>query len=224
MKKLLLVLFSAGLACNTSAQSLSAGLRTGPGASVDIRNTSDANISWDKEAYFRLETNKRIAVEAFVTHYSSDTKYETREFWGGDFFSAPYYSKISNEVNSNQYTFGASFQYDITCPMMKEHCPVMKNISSFIGLDAGIRYNNEKGTQYGVRDADGVIERMDYTNNYADVLIGLSHTVKYNLSEKFYLISTTRAMLDTKNLSNAPYAISRNDSHIGFKLGVGYNF
>lgn len=219
MKQVLVTLLAVFALSNVNAQSFSAGIRTGLGKSSNITEfcKGNNNLTWDKELYGRYQTNGKLAFESRFSHYSYNQNTPAPIEY---YYEQPSFLRNDGSTLTNSYILGLSAQYNITCSYMKERCPIMKNISSFIGVDVAGVFNNQQYNYTATRTIDNAQIQMSETSSNYNILVGLSHTTIYNLTDKININGTARFMMQPSDFVNA----NSMGSHISFLVGIGYLF
>ncbi|MCB0699936.1 MAG: hypothetical protein H6551_03340 [Chitinophagales bacterium] len=230
MKYLVTIIISTLAFINTEAQTFSAGARTGLGYNVDLSRVGAKDIggystdqfTWDKELYARVETNKRIAVEARFTHYKLSDSYIYPENIG-DIMVSPtiQFTYWDSKSTTNVIVGGISAQVDLTCPYMQDHCPMLKNIRNYIGFDVAGTYAREVINQENTDPTYQVAPRK-YDDKYYFMQYGISHTIIYQVSPSLNINTALRAMIQPSEFSS--YTYSPSNTHISGVFGVGYTF
>ena len=106
---------------------------------------------------------------------------------------------------------------------MKEHCPVFRNIGSYIGVNLGAQYASTEYTHYYKQLSDGIItEEKQQNTGIGNPQIGLSHTFTYSFN-KLYLNSVTSYNFQPWQagmmyLDGSYYP----DSKLSVRIGLGY--
>lgn len=214
----------AGLTNEANAQHFSVGARTGVGTLIEVRKgTKDVqNITWDKEIFLRYETKRRLAFETGITHYKYDYPIDLRdglEYANLDFAPSPY-EFIEGSGTVNAYAINLSAQYDISCPFLKDHCPVFKNLRSYIGINLMPTISSGSQSITSRRKSDGTIFTEESTSPASiDFQAGVSHTLVYTIN-KFYL--TTVVGINYTEFSSYPFIGGPNFKGYA-RIGVGYN-
>jgi|GEM_PF-1667081 len=223
------ILFTTAL---VSAQDFSVGARTGLGKTVVTDRISDGDMksTWDKEFFVRYETKGRLAFEAGATQYS----YQRAGIWHNSgcivdyeplYFEAPTSRNLLTVTDANIIDFSLGVQYDISCPAMKEKCPFMSNLHSFIGANVIGKYAGIETRQVNKRISDGSVYENNYTDrSLYDIQLGLSHTLTYDIKRVYvtsivgYAVSiSTGIFYGNWGGNNWPV-----DSRFSTRIGLGY--
>lgn len=211
---------------NVSAQEISSGLRTGIGSTFSAKElcNSQSTLTWNKEAYIRYETMGKLAAELRFQHYRSSEEANTYPLLYLEYDQPYTYSHYTSNIISDNYSASLSIQYDITCPYLKEHCPIMKKVSNYIGIDASVLSIRDIYITSAQREQDKeyytTINRENYNHMYYS--LGLSHTLIYKLSENININSSMRVSIAPSDFSESFGKSSV--SHIGLLIGAGYTF
>ena len=215
------VLFINGI---VSAQNFSIGARTGMGNTMDLRSMRNGVIdkTWDKELFFRYETKGRLAFEASGTQYKYGYNY-------GPFISecAPWFPPTGEDLGGsmkyNMIDISLSAQYNITCSYMQEHCPMFKNLKSFLGVSIGAAYERTTMTNTSRQFSDGqIINDVAKGSGIVNPQIGINHTLTYSLK---HLYLTTVAAYTVQPGNTTQYTFSTDgypNSKFSARIGVGY--
>lgn len=231
MKYLITTILAALSLQLATAQSFSAGLRTGLGYNVDLSTVGAKDIgrnsnqfTWDQEVYIRMQTNKKLAIEARFMHYALKDHYSRTVNTGVLMFPAEtQFTYYDVKTSANRYVASISIQYDITCPFKKEHCPVFKNIRNYIGIDIAGAYSRETTT---LKNTDLTSQFYIPTgkDNYFNMQYGLSHTIIYQVSKTFNINMSIRGMLQPGEFDSYNTSTGIGNSHITAIWGAGYTF
>lgn len=222
MKYLITTLLAAITFQAATAQDFIGGLRSGIGKNMDASEfcKGDMFFSWNNEGYIRYETKGRFAFEVRAGHYNfkdaSEYKPGILEFLPSELsYPEPI---IAVNVRTDNYYMALSTQYDITCPAMKEHCPIMKNIKSFVGVDIAGMYINELNN---IEDGGTGDVLRQVNNPRCNMQFGISHTLQYQLTEQLNINSSVRMMVSPYDFAEFN---TNKSSQMNFMLGAGYNF
>lgn len=226
MKQLTLIIL-AFLIINIKAsaqQGLSVGLRTGIGKMVNVTHIRSASTTtWDKQLFVRYQTKGRFAFEAGATQYQYGFNRDPSLMSPG--FATPTSKTISSRENYSLTDVLVSAQYDITCPYLQEHCPIMKRLRSFIGINTGLTMIRETSTNTGRSFSDGSINRNVYKNTYwVAPIVGLNHTMTYTFN-RLYISSVVSYMVQPGYIQPTSYGadgITGTNSKISLRIGLGY--
>lgn len=221
--KLIITTILASLALQSaSAQDLSVGIRTGLGKTLQLSNLRDGSIhkTWDKELFLRYEIKGRWAFEITGTQYYNNYHITPLDF---EYFAPPTSETLDIYSKSNNVDFAVSAQYDISCNYLKEHCPLMKNLRSFIGVNVGVGYRRTTEIYTQKQYADGMVTKENYKyQSLTSPQVGLSHTLTYSLGKVFITSSTTMMLLPFSNQTNWMYQDNYYNSKLSLRIGVGY--
>lgn len=223
MKYLLSVIVFLSIAQNADAQGVSAGLRTGVGKTFDVTSLKDGakHSYWEKQLFLRYETNGRLAFEINSTQYNY-SYHEEPIIWECT-FALPPHETIDIEVTHRNIDFGFSAQYDLSCSILREKCPIMKNFKSYMGI-AGAVVLNERTEIYTNRDfSDGHVTKERSRYKYlGDIYLGINHTTIYTFG-RFYLTGTATVTVNPWGLGSfAPKSYNEN-SRLCLRIGAGYS-
>lgn len=230
MKYIFSIILTLLFAQNAGAQGFSAGLRTGIGRTMDVSRISNGTIdnTWDKEIFVRLETKGRLAFEAGGTQY----RYQRAGIWHSSgciveyeplYFTAPTSQNLITFTNVNMIDFSLGVQYDISCNVLKEKCPFMKNLRSFIGANAIGKYASIQTRSVDKQISDGQIHESEYTDrSLYDIHLGLNHTLTYDIN-RFYITSVVGYTVSTAifygSFADRPSPVN---SRFSSRIGIGY--
>ncbi|HEY9178915.1 MAG TPA: hypothetical protein VIN07_14565 [Flavipsychrobacter sp.] len=223
MKYLFFSVLALFIGQNAYAQGISAGFRTGVGNTFDITSAREGikHNYWEKQVFLRYETNKRFAFEISSTQYKYSYDAQYPEFMGG--WGGPINSEtIGLTVTNNNFDFGMSAQYDLSCHILQDKCPMLKNFKSYLGITALIILNEETNTYTRRSLSDGNITE-DRTRQalVSDLQVGINHTTKYSFN-RLFITSSTNITVSPRYLGSfAPMAYSEN-SLLNFRIGIGY--
>lgn len=229
--KLILTTILATLALqNASAQDFSVGIRTGLGKTMDVSRISAGTIdnTWDKELFVRYQTKRRLAFEVGGTQYN----YQRAGIWHNSgcivnyeplYFSAPTSENLITTTNVNMLDLSLGVQYDISCNALKDKCPLMKNLSSFIGANVIGKMANVETRSVDKRISDGQINETEYKDfGIQDIYLGLNHTLTYNI-KRVYITSVVGYSISTaifqRRMTSNDWPIG---SRLSLRIGVGY--
>lgn len=229
--KLIITTFLATLALQSAmAQDFSVGLRTGIGNTLDVKQLRSGPIErvWDKELFVRYETKGRLAFEAGATQYN----YQHAGIWDNSgcivdyeplYFDAPTSENLITTTNVNMIDLSLGVQYDISCIFLKEKCPIMKNMRSFVGANVIGKMANVETRSVDRRISDGQVNETVYRDfGMQDIHLGVNHTLTYSI-KRVYLTSVVGYSISTAIFQQN---ITSNDWPVGSKLslrvGVGY--
>lgn len=226
MKKLLVFLCTVTAVHAAQAQQFSVGFRTGVSTWGDRQESKsfdrkDYDLSWDKEIFLRLETKGKFAFEAGMGHYSIGQRSEIRqESLGGSNHTILVVRDRSQHVEWN-----LSAQYEISCPTLQDKCPLLKKIRSYAGVIISPTLSRTTTTTYTSGNAAD-ITATGYESSRRDVWnvwTGLSHTLIYEYSPKWYFTSSLRMQVEPGETFNNTTGYHR-DSRLGLQIGAGYRF
>lgn len=215
---------------NSGAQSISAGIRSGIGNSMDITQLRSGTIdrTWQKEVFTRYETKKRLAIELSGTQYND----AEAGIWHSsgcivDYeplltFAPPTRENILTYTSYNMVDISLGIQYDLSCPFLQEKCPLMKNFRSFLGvafvgtIGSATTYSTNRSL------SDGGISTTELKQKGLHNLnIGINHTTTYSF-EKIFISSMVGYMASP--FTN--YSFSTNqpieNSKLSLRMGIGY--
>ncbi len=217
---------------NVSAQSLTAGLRSGvscwsqraPKGGGFLEATPGKHLSWDKELFLRREGRGRWAFEAGVSHSALTDRRQI--------------SPIINHTSANQtllphmrtrrsdnLELTLSAQYDITCSYMKA-CPLMKRFRSYVGASVTPALTKfTESTDFGL--VDGVNYRTETDAEWFQTWIGLSHTMQYEATPHLVLSTVVEGRAAPTELLSGPapgYEMATPAARFSFRIGAGYRF
>lgn len=216
---------------NSGAQGISAGIRSGIGNSMDITQLRSGTIdrTWQKEVFTRYETKKRLAFELSGTQYN-DAKAGIWHSSGCivDYepiltFEAPTQENILTYTSYSMADLSLGVQYDLSCPVLKEKCPFMKNFRSFLGVAFIGTFGNVTTYSTNRNLSDGDITTTERTEKgLYNLFIGINHTTTYSFG-KVYISSLVGYMAspfaDYSIYTNQPIA----NSKLSLRMGIGYN-
>lgn len=172
----------------------------------------------------RYDSKKRFAVEIGLGHYyfrnDLSEKITDESVFDDWYFDHKYDHFVNN------YEFEVNLQFDVTCKSFKT-CAFLKNVESNIGLSvirtlSHVKYNRlYEGGHWDVVP-------LTYTSgsyNEFGMYTGLSHTLKYNVSSKFYITSKVSVLIDPFNTFSEYYRNNQGRlAHTSLQIGAGYNF
>lgn len=210
---------------NVSAQDISSGLRTGIGSTFSAKElcNSQNTLTWDKEAYIRYETRGKLAAELRFQHYRTSEEDNSYQILYQEYDQPYTYTHHRANTIRDYYSASFSAQYDITCPYLKNHCPIMKNMSNYLGLDINLTASNSTYISSTQRDSDpNFYTYIDNRGvNLTRLSVGISHTVFYKLNKNFNINSCMRALIAPRDFTKF---FGGSDSHINLLIGAGYTF
>ncbi|MCB9044811.1 MAG: hypothetical protein H6550_01605 [Chitinophagales bacterium] len=208
------------------AQNFSFGARAGVGNTYDMSSLKSGVLdkSLDKELFLRYQSKGRLAFEVSCIQYNGTHTTPAQIFdcrWGET--EPPTSTDGGSNALSNYVDLNLSAQYDISCPYIQEHCPVMKHLRSFIGINIGARYQSSTNKHYVISLSDGSISQE--ITRYKEIntpQAGLTHTLTYSFG-KFYASSVASFYIRPWDMS-AMYMNSSiyPDSKLSLRLGLGY--
>lgn len=223
--KILLVTISALLLSNAvNAQGITAGIRTGFDVSTDITNHKEnkPQALWQKQIFTRYETKKRLAFEIYANQSNDRQKITPPDLVYFDNFLPPTHEILDIEEKTNKLLLGASIQYDISCSKLKEKCPILKNLKSYVGVTANITHTWSKEYVILKSVADGSFSKDTHKSNYwDDIQVGLNHTTIYSFN-KLFLISTASFTVNPWAINNRLYMQNTPNSRLSLMAGIGY--
>lgn len=204
------VLFITGA---VQAQSFSAGARMG--ASCLEQGFDHKYISFDQSVFGRYETGSRWAFEAGFGHWSGGMKTNVPAGMNEGPGNIPAHARINN------YEMNLSVQYDITCPYMQEHCPVMRRIKTYASLDISptlsytrLLYNDTEDFMAG---------ETAHRKNDVRLWTGLSETMLYQLNDHVNLVSNVGFKVNGGQLFNPGNDYEAN-FRFSWQVGAAYKF
>lgn len=176
------------------AQAFQLGLRSGYGQlSTIYNNNNKVYTTWDKGIYTRYESKNHIAYELSINHNSFRDRhpgYNSYYYNQQDNIAGYQYRNIAVNNRTDNFQIGATVQYNIICPAIKENCPLFNNISYYIGFSTClIRTYYKESTTYELIGLNGLRERTRYDNNTA-LQSGISNMLKYQLTERISINNT----------------------------------
>ncbi len=207
----------------TAAQGISAGFRTGVGNTFDVTSVKDGikHCYWEKQLFLRYETNGRLAFEISSTQYKYSYAAQYPKpicIWDDPIIS----ETIGLTVTNNNFDFGISAQYDLSCSFLRDNCPLLKNFKSYLGITALTTLNDRTDAYTRRAFSDGnITEDRTRQTTLSDLQVGINHTTKYSF-HRLFITSSTNITLSPHNLGSfAPMAYGEN-SLLNFRVGVGY--
>lgn len=210
---------------NVSAQEISSGLRTGIGSTFSAKElcNSQNTLTWDKEAYIRYETRGKVAAELRFQHYRTSEEDNSYQILYQEYDQPYTYTHYRANTISDYYSASFSAQYDITCPYLKNHCPIMKNMSNYLGLDINVTALNSTYISSTQRDSDeNYYTYIDNRGvNATNFSFGISHTLVYRLNESININSSMRMLIAPNDFRRF---FGGSDSRMNLLIGVGYTF
>jgi len=222
-----LTLLAAGLSFYTcTAQQFSGGFRTGASHWMDkqegkcFTNSAEGqNITWDKELFVRYNTKGKLAFEVSIGHYAFNNNYKPEQ----DGFTIPEYRLLNVNERSQNLELNLSAQYDVTCPVLQEKCPVMKRLKSYVGvLLTPTLSRNRLKTSYIDGVSEGSVQQSVSSKDEMALWTGLSHTMIYNLCDHMYVTTAVRLQIDPNRFFDNSGTLRERDGRAGFQIGVGY--
>ena len=207
-------------------QGIAAGIRSGIGGNMDIANMKSEGVKqryWNKQVFGRYETKKRLVFELSATQYNYDYNQTPRQF---EYYMPPTHEILNVYTRHNVLDIGLSAQYDVTCSVLKEKCPLFKNFKNYIGVNMNFLMNNAKHEILNRSLSDGMLTKRNEQSNGSDVYLGLSHTATYSFN-KIFIISSASFMIDpwgdigSRYLDGMP---AHSNARLSLTADVGYKF
>lgn len=229
MKRIILTICALFTIYAGQAQGIAFGVRSGIGNTLDIKNLRQGAVekTWDKELFGRYETQKRLALELSGTQY----QYDHAGIWHNAgcivdyeplYFAPPSSENLLTTYNYNMVDIGVGIQYHLSCPVLREKCPLMKNFRSYIGLAVVGTYGTIATNYTDRRLSDGAITETKLRDTKLHRMsFGAAHTATYSFKHIF-ITSTASYTVDPWAASfRLMNSISPN-SKLSLRLGVGY--
>lgn len=216
MKRIFTLLSFALLTTATAgAQSFSLGGRMG--TSCLWQNTDHKYISFDQSVYGRYETHGRWAFEAGLGHWGGGMG--TTVFAGLSDEGADY---VDAHAKLNNYELNLSVQYDISCPYMQEHCPVMRRIHTFASLDVSPAWSH---TNLLYNDGEDFTKPVTaHKKNAFQLWTGLSETMICSINDHFNLVSNAGFKINPAEIFSASGNNYQPDARLYLQVGAAYRF
>lgn len=212
--------------CSVNAQQFSLGFRTGASYWMDKQEgkcfssaVDGQNTTWDKQLFVRYKTRGKIVLEASMGHYAFKNRQVSTEYeciYGENNITAMTARNIYEESQNVEWNLSA--QYDLSCPALKEKCPLMKHLKSYMGVELTPTWSR---TTTKIGSDESLLSSE--TNNEWSLWAGLSHTLIYDISDRVYITSALRFQIDPNKFIDKSGVIRNADSRLGFQMGLGYN-
>jgi len=187
------------------------------GAGCLWQNTDHKYISFDQSVFGRYETRGCWAFEAGFGHWGGGmgtTVFTGQSDEGPDYTDA--------HARLNNYELNLSVQYDISCPYMQEHCPVMRRIRTFASLDvsptwahASLLYNDGQ---------DFTRPAVSHRKNDFQLWTGLSETMIYSINDHFNLVSNAGFRINPAQVFSTPDKDYQPNARLYWQVGAAYKF
>lgn len=216
MKRFLTLLSLAAMTAGAAnAQTLSAGMRAGAGC--NWQGTEHKYISFEQSAFARYESGHKWAFEAGIGHWGGAMKTGV-----GTVGPLDDYSYTDAHARVNTYEMNFSLQYDISCPYMQQHCPVMRRMHTFISLDVSPSWSR---TNLLYKDNENLfLPATDHISREFRLWTGLSETMVYDLNEHINLVSNAGFKIDPARLIATPDNNYQTNARLSFQVGAAYKF
>lgn len=227
MKKILTLACFSFLFYGTQAQQFSGGIRTGASSWMNkgdkcFTSSGGHNITWDKEIFIRAvsPSNSKLVFEASMGHYALKNTYS-----GSDISTSEPSQILKIQERSQNLEWNLSAQYNLTCPMMQDKCPMMKKLKSYIGVVLTPTLSRSTtNTDYVDNVIDNTIKTSTTSRDEFSLWAGVTHTLVYNLCDHMYITSAARLQVDPNRLFDQSATERTRVSRMGVQIGVGYNF
>jgi hypothetical protein len=221
MKKLFAAILFVLISPTLHAQMLSAGLRLGPTAFVDVsRRGTEMPFEFQQgavtsELFARYQLKRRWAFEATL---SASTRLHTEERVSA--IDATWSHGIE-ETNTYYYELGVAAQYELTCRHMKKP-PKPSRFHYYIGISAGAVLAADRSEVYP--DGQPEVSVMSIVSNDFQLWGGFNHMLSYDFSTHWTLMAKGDFRANLNSLTGIGYRAGGNypDASIGFRLGAAY--
>lgn len=180
----------------TYAQSLSLGIRTGIGQTIDMPDISpgESYTTWDKEVYVRIDTRKKLSSELRALHYK---------------YIVTYYYKGFKQNRISNYAKSLSIQYLLVGN---------DRFKLYPGIDVAAVYYHKKFWVKGTV-TDQSYRLYKNTLSFTGFYFGPALNTTYNVTDKVYTSLNTRIMLDVNDYHADD--LSSVGTHLSVLLGIG---
>ena len=231
MKKIIALVCLGFLFCETQAQEFSGGFRTGAskwmtkdGGNCFSNSIDGKNMSWDKEIFVRMvsPSNSKLVFEASMGHYALKNTYNGNDL---NTFAPQQPQIVRIKERSQNLEWNLSAQYNLTCPMMQDKCPLMKKIKNYVGVVLTPTLSrNVTETDYVNNVTESTIKTSTTSRDEFSLWAGVTHTIVYNLCDHMYITSAARLQVDPNKLFDKSGSERSRAGRMGVQIGVGYNF
>jgi hypothetical protein len=222
MKKLFAAILFVLISPTLHAQVLSAGLRLGPTAFLEVSGRGTVmpfefqQGAITSELFARYQLKRRWAFEATL---SAATRLHTEERVSA--IDAAWSTGVE-ETNTYYYELGLAAQYELTCRHAKKPAKPSR-FHYYFGISAGAVLAAGRSEVYA--DGQPAVSVMSIVVNDFQLWGGFNHTLSYDLSKHLSLMAKADFRVNLNSLTGIGDSSVDNypDASAGFRLGAAYH-